>query len=292
MNSVPVHLGHMNALVVDDNAYHRAVVIEVLRGAGCQEVLTASNGMEGLEVFRKQRPQIVLVDWLMDPIDGPTFTMLLRRHDNPLVRSTPVIMLTARSRRNDVEEARAVGVDDLLIKPVNPELLLKKVHDAIARPRRFVDSAAYAGPCRRRHLDLHYAGPRRRRADNIPARSPINAPAPTDRRAPLQASVQRLTDSMTQLQTGAADRRAVLGAAQETAALAGELRDQPLHRGAQALARYVESTTELNGSDPVLHTHAAALCKLMQTGESKSAERTAVAEALEHLVKLKVTRAR
>jgi len=288
MDSQAIKLSSVRILLIDDNPYHRAVVIEVLRAAGIEDVVTARNGMEGLEALRRQRPQVVLLDWVMDPIDGPTFTQLARRNENPLIRAIPIIMLTARTRSQDIEEARAVGVDEFLVKPVSPESLIGKLRHVLFRPRRFVDSASYVGPCRRRFVDEHYAGPRRRRGDTSQPRTPIAA-AMQDRRAPLNASVERLTRSMAELKAGGGDRRAVMGAAQETAALAEELQDQPLHRGAEALVRYVEATPGLRGDDPVLSTHATALTKLMQTAEEKSVERAAVAQALEQLVERRTT---
>lgn len=275
-------------LLIDDNAHHRAIVLEVLRAAGVEDVITARNGMEGLEEFRRQRPRVVLVDWVMEPIDGPTFTVLARRADNPLTRSTPIIMLTARSRRQDLEEARAVGVDDVLIKPVNAQLLITKIRDVLARPRRFVDSNNYAGPCRRRHLDAHYAGPWRRRSDTTG--KAVAHPA-IEGRIPLSASVERLNRSMALLRKGLTDSRAVISAAQETAALAHELNDFPLERGAQSLINYVGTIQHLDGGDPVLQTHALALTKLIQTTESAAAERESVAEALEQLVTRRAARA-
>jgi hypothetical protein len=102
--------------------------------------------------------------------------------------------------------------------------------------------------------------------------------------------VQRLSETMQRLSGVKADARAVLGAAQETAALAKELNDNPLQRGAEALARYVERNPVVSGADPVLSTHATALKRLMETTEQGGAEREAVATALEEMVQRKLGR--
>jgi CheY-like chemotaxis protein len=274
----------VSVLVVDDNAFHRAIVIEILRSAGIWDVTSARNGMEGMEEIRLRRPKAILLDWTMDQIDGPTFVQLVRRSDNVLARTIPIIMVTAKARRQDVAEARAFGVDEYLVKPITAGALLEKLEQVLFRPRRFIDSGGYAGPCRRRRASKEYFGPKRRRAD---AAQPSRVGGS---HAPLSASVQRLSETMQRLSGVKADARAVLGAAQETAALAKELNDNPLQRGAEALARYVERNPVVSGADPVLSTHATALKRLMETTEQGGAEREAVATALEEMVQRKLGR--
>jgi len=271
-----------NVLIVDDNAHHRAVVIEILRSAGIWDVTTARNGMEALESLRSRRPKVILLDWVMEQIDGPTFARLLRRSENVLARQIPVIMVTAKARQEDVAEARNSGVDEYLVKPISAGALLQKLESVLLRPRRFVDGSVYAGPCRRRKPGADYVGPKRRRADA--ARPAAGA------RASLGASVMRLSDTMSQLKNHVADTRAVLSAAQETAALAKQLKDNPLQRGAEALAKYVEKNPQLQPADPVLSTHATALKRLIETADDGGGERAAVAAALEEMVQRKLRR--
>lgn len=278
-----------NILVVDDNAHHRAIVIEILRSAGIWDVATARNGMEALESLRSRRPKAILLDWMMEQIDGPTFVRLLRRSENVLARTIPVIMVTAKARHEDVAEARNCGVDEYLAKPISAGALLQKLEEVLLRPRRFVDSAVYSGPCRRRKHGADYVGPKRRRADVVRPASLSGARAASTH-GPLGASVLRLSDTMTQLKSKAADLRAVLSAAQETAALAKDLNDNPLQRGAEALARYVEKNPQVQAADPVLSTHATALKRLIETAEDGGEERAAVAAALEEMVQRKLGR--
>jgi CheY-like chemotaxis protein len=105
-------------LVVDDDADIREVLSEVLTEAG-HAVVTASNGLEGLEVLRRGRtPCLVLLDLMMPVMDGYVFIETQRR--DPSLASIPVAVITAGRQ---IEHER-LGNAELLPKPIRlPHLL-------------------------------------------------------------------------------------------------------------------------------------------------------------------------
>lgn len=119
-------------LVVDDEEDFRIIIRDVLSSAG-MEVVTACDGQEGLASVRTQKPDIILVDWMMPRMDGEQFCRALRQRED--LRRIPVIMLTVRRTADEELEALHFGVDDFIIKPFKAEELLARVRAALRRAR-------------------------------------------------------------------------------------------------------------------------------------------------------------
>ena len=121
-------------LLADDNADMREYLCRLL--APYWDVEAVPDGMQALEVIRREPPDLVLTDIMMPNLDG--FGLLSALRANKCTRTTPVIMLSAQSG----EEARVggleAGADDYLVKPFGPRELLARVktHLDIARLRR------------------------------------------------------------------------------------------------------------------------------------------------------------
>ncbi|PWK31264.1 PAS domain S-box-containing protein [Cupriavidus plantarum] len=111
-------------LVVDDNADLREYMRRLLEGAG-HAVRLASDGNEALALARAQAPDLIVSDVMMPGMDGVELVRVLR--DDPALRDTPVLLLSARAG----EEARVSGLesgaDDYLIKPFSARELLARV---------------------------------------------------------------------------------------------------------------------------------------------------------------------
>jgi two-component system, chemotaxis family, chemotaxis protein CheY len=158
-------LSNLHVLVVDDNPHMRGIVVAILRGAGFTRVKEACDGAHALEEMRAGIPDIIVCDLNMNPIDGLEFTRMLRTapdSPNPFV---PIIMMTGHTERSKVTAARDAGANELVAKPISAKTLLERIVSVIDRPRPFVRSPHYTGPCRRRASDNDYSGPKRRRSD-------------------------------------------------------------------------------------------------------------------------------
>jgi two-component system, chemotaxis family, chemotaxis protein CheY len=158
-------LASLHVLVVDDNPHMRSIVVAILRGAGFGQIKEASDGANALEEMRTSVADIVIVDLNMDPIDGLEFTRMLRTAQDSPAPYVPVIMMTGHTERSKVMAARDAGINELVAKPISAKTLLDRIVAVIDRPRAFVKSSGYSGPCRRRGSAASFAGPWRRKSD-------------------------------------------------------------------------------------------------------------------------------
>ncbi len=93
------------------------------------EVLTAASGVDGIETARTERPDAILLDWMMPDMDGPaTFEAL--QLDNH-TRDIPVLMLTAKVQASDRQRLVDLGVAGVLSKPFEPMQLPDQVADSL-----------------------------------------------------------------------------------------------------------------------------------------------------------------
>jgi CheY-like chemotaxis protein len=118
-------------LIVEDNADNRLIYAEYLAHAGYR-VLEAGNGIDGIELAVRERPDLVLMDISMPRMDGLTATRRLK--DDPTVRDIPVIALTAHAMPADADLARAAGCDGYIAKPVMPRQVRGVVERWIGPP--------------------------------------------------------------------------------------------------------------------------------------------------------------
>jgi two-component system cell cycle response regulator DivK len=111
-------------LYVEDNPRNMRLVRKFLEHAG-YEVLEAENGLKGLEIAEKERPDVILMDINLPDIDGLEATMRLK--DNTDLKAIPVIALTANAMHGDRERCLAGGCDGYIPKPINKTELLDTV---------------------------------------------------------------------------------------------------------------------------------------------------------------------
>lgn len=155
----------LNILIVEDNHHMRLLIAEILRSLGVRNIHDASDGAEALQLMRRLEIDVVLTDLTMSPLDGLDFVRLLRNAPDSPNQMTPVIMITGHSTQTRVREARDVGVDEFLVKPITARGLLSRLKEVIENPRPYVRVDGYFGPDRRRREDPRFAGPWRRRND-------------------------------------------------------------------------------------------------------------------------------
>ncbi len=101
------------------------------------EVHWAKDGVEALRMFNEDRYDLCLLDVMMPALDGLTVAELLRNRRPDL----PVIFLTAKSLHTDVVKGFRAGADDYIIKPVNEEELVARIHAVLKRTGAEVTAA-------------------------------------------------------------------------------------------------------------------------------------------------------
>ncbi|WP_396208044.1 response regulator [Gemmatimonas sp.] len=114
----------MKFLVVDDSATMRRIVINSLQRIGFSETVEAGDGQEALEKFDSS-VKFVITDWNMPNMTGTEFTKVLRSRDDG--RHVPVLMVTARSVKEDILTAMEAGVNNYIVKPFTPQVLKEKI---------------------------------------------------------------------------------------------------------------------------------------------------------------------
>lgn len=94
-------------------------------------VITAESGIEGIAVARAERPQAILLDWMMPDMDGAATLIALR--DDANTRDIPVVFLTGKAHGEDPATFVALGAVGAIPKPFNPMTLAREVADLLAR---------------------------------------------------------------------------------------------------------------------------------------------------------------
>ncbi|WP_162901457.1 response regulator [Breoghania sp. L-A4] len=144
--SVRISLNKISVLVIDDNLFMRSLLRAVLQGLGCGVVHLAEDGRIGMERLLKYRPDIVICDWVMAPVNGADFIKRLRKDKDQAVATTPVIMLTSFNKRAYVVQAARLGANEFLAKPVSPTQLYQRIERIVTETRPFVRVPGYFGP--------------------------------------------------------------------------------------------------------------------------------------------------
>jgi two-component system cell cycle response regulator len=132
-------------LTVDDSKTIRMIVARAFKTFAC-EILEASDGVEGLAIVSREKPDIILLDYTMPVMDG--FEMLNKLKANPESKNIPVVMLTAEAGRDNVLKIARLGVRDYLVKPFKEDLVVERVgriidlkakNEAVAKVKRYDD---------------------------------------------------------------------------------------------------------------------------------------------------------
>ncbi len=114
----------MKALVVDDSAVMRKVVIGALARADINDVSQAADGVEAVQAVKDSDDyDIILMDWNMPNMLGIDAVIEIRK----LGSKTPIIMVTTEAEKSRVVEALKAGANNYIIKPFEPATIVEKI---------------------------------------------------------------------------------------------------------------------------------------------------------------------
>ena len=111
-------------MYIEDNYHNRRLVSKILASRGIR-IRAAADGLSGLQLVRRERPAVVLLDISLPDIDG--LEVLARIRGDVALKGTPVIALTASAMRGDRERFLEQGCDDYLSKPLQALELIAMV---------------------------------------------------------------------------------------------------------------------------------------------------------------------
>ena len=159
-------LDKATVLVIEDMQPMLDLTKSLLKIFGFQRVFGARDANKGYEILKEENPDIVITDWLMEPVNGLEFIERVRKSSNSPNPYVPIILMTGYSDRTRVEKARDAGVTEFLMKPYTSKDLYSRIVQLIEKPRQFVDCGTFFGPDRRRRKNFDYEGPKRRTDDD------------------------------------------------------------------------------------------------------------------------------
>lgn len=284
----PSDLKKMKVLIVDPNSFMRGVVADSLRRLMVTHIMAAASAVEAFNVGRMFKPDIIFVDWDAGRMSGLEFTREVRRNTTGISRETPIILLAGVIDHDQLMSARQSGINEFLLKPVSAQGVLSRIEEVVMRPRKFIDSRNYVGPCRRRKDDPNYAGPWRRLTDEPPTKA-------TSEMAKENAfKLRQIIEGLTQY----ADRtnvdrqagiRGMYRMLQQNAEEVARLGDDIIVRVWNTALRYIEGVGMTDTYDvEVVKYHFQTIAIILDMPEEAFLHRTSVANELERLVNKKI----
>ena len=117
--------------IVEDDATIRALLEMALLGAGYSDIASSARGDEGLEMIRREKPDLVLLDVMLPGLDG--FSIARRVRESSELAATRIVMLTARTAPEDIVRGLDSGADDYVTKPFDRKVLLARVKAVLRR---------------------------------------------------------------------------------------------------------------------------------------------------------------
>ncbi len=119
-----------NKILISEDSTSIREMLTVLFEEEGYTVISAEDGIEALNKARSERPDLIVLDLMMPRMDGFKVCRMLKFDES--YKDIPILMLTARSSANDRLMGEEVGADAYLIKPFEPDELLKEVEELLS----------------------------------------------------------------------------------------------------------------------------------------------------------------
>jgi two-component system chemotaxis response regulator CheY len=116
----------MEVLIVDDAAAMRRILRGLLKELGFKNLREAENGQLAMEALKKKKADFVVSDWNMPVMTGMDLLKAIRADDE--LKATPVLMVTAEAKQENIIAAVQAGVSNYIVKPFNAQTLQEKLN--------------------------------------------------------------------------------------------------------------------------------------------------------------------
>ena len=117
-------------LIIDDEI-NLVVLLESRLKMQGYEVITASDGQAGLEMAKKYKPDLIILDLMLPKMDGYTVCGLLK--NDRRYAKIPIILFTARIQESDRQTGKEVGAEAYITKPFDPKVLMAKIEELLSK---------------------------------------------------------------------------------------------------------------------------------------------------------------
>lgn len=117
-------------LIVDDEPNIVTVVAARLKGNG-YEVIQAQDGLAGLELAKKEKPDLIILDLMLPKLDGYKVCNLLKKDSR--YAGIPIILFTAKAQEDDKRMGEEAGADAYVMKPYDPKVLLAQIQELLEK---------------------------------------------------------------------------------------------------------------------------------------------------------------
>lgn len=279
-------------LVADSARHARALICDILRSAGYRDISQAVCDADLRELVDQQRPAIVIMSANLPGLSGLSFAKQIRNGHNFVPRETSIILTTDAPTRSFLEEARAVGVDEVVAIPFTTQTLTARIRSVVERPRPFVDCPTYVGPCRRRVMLQDYKGPLRRAED--PAKASVSGPlwSAESNRSAVRLCVQKISEYRKHLEPERYTKlREIYQSVTQLETRSDQDGDAELGEAAKSFGRYISGLTP--GAVPaadLLNEHIDAIHVLVFGKEMVQPDRLALVASLQANVQAHISR--
>jgi CheY-like chemotaxis protein len=120
-------------LVIEDNQANLDLTLYLLRAFG-NTAYSASDGVEGVEVAAREKPDLIICDINMPKLDG--YGVVAQLKSDPSMSSVPIIAVTALAMVGDPDRVLKTGFDGYISKPIDPETFVQQIETLLSRIRQ------------------------------------------------------------------------------------------------------------------------------------------------------------
>lgn len=161
---MPYEFKNIRVLVLEDNGHMRKLLRNMLLAVGVGEVVDMTDAALAYIKMKQTPVDFALVDWEIYPVSGLEFVRKVRTERDSPNPFLPIIMVTGHTERERVTKARDLGITEFLAKPISAQSLAQRIEELVDRPRPYVRTSSYFGPCRRRKRGGIFIGAERRQS--------------------------------------------------------------------------------------------------------------------------------
>jgi DNA-binding NarL/FixJ family response regulator len=128
-------LRHLKVLLIDDNRHMLHLMHRILASMRIKYIQEKSNAADAFKELKFLAPDVIFVDWVMEPVDGCEFVKMVRGATDSAFQNVPIVMVTAHTEEYRIKAAIAAGVNGFLAKPISPQMVYQRICAVLDDPR-------------------------------------------------------------------------------------------------------------------------------------------------------------